>query len=62
MVSAGKAAGRRGIAIKGDMAREDDIARMFKTVDDELGRLTHFVYNAGITGGYRAARGRRRLR
>ncbi len=34
------------------MAREDDIARMFKTVDDELGRLTHFVYNAGITGGY----------
>jgi len=52
VVSAAKAAGRRGIAIKGDMAREDDIARMFKTVDDELGRLTHFVYNAGITGGY----------
>ena len=47
-----QAAGRRGIAIKGDMAREDDIARMFKTVDDELGRLTHLVYNAGITGGY----------
>ena len=52
VVSAVQAAGRRGIAIKGDMAREDDIARMFKTVDDELGRLTHFVYNAGITGGY----------
>ena len=52
VVSAVQAAGRRGIAIKGDMAREDDIARMFKTVDGELGRLTHFVYNAGITGGY----------
>ena len=52
VVSAAKAAGRRGIAIQGDMAREDDIARMFETVDDELGRLTHLVYNAGITGGY----------
>ena len=52
VVAAVQAAGRRGIAIKGDMAREDDIARMFKTVDDELGRLTHLVYNAGITGGY----------
>jgi len=52
VVAAVQAADRRGIVIKGDMAREDDIARMFKTVDDELGRLTHFVYNAGITGGY----------
>ena len=52
VVSAVRAAGRRGIAIKGDLAREDDIARMFKTVDDELGRLTHLVYNAGVTGGY----------
>ena len=52
VVSAVQASGRRGIAIKGDMAREDDIARMFKSIDDEFGRLTHFVYNAGITGGY----------
>ena len=52
VVAAVQAADRRGIVIKGDMAREDDIARMFKTVDDELGRLTHLVYNAGITGGY----------
>jgi NAD(P)-dependent dehydrogenase (short-subunit alcohol dehydrogenase family) len=52
VVSSVQAAGRRGIAIKGDMAREDDIARMFRTVDGELGRLTHLVYNAGITGGY----------
>ena len=52
VIAAVKAAGRRGIAIKGDLGREDDIARMFETVDKELGRLTHLVYNAGITGGY----------
>jgi NAD(P)-dependent dehydrogenase (short-subunit alcohol dehydrogenase family) len=52
VVSAVQAAGRRGIAIKGDMAREADIERMFATVDKELGRLTHLVYSAGITGGY----------
>jgi NAD(P)-dependent dehydrogenase (short-subunit alcohol dehydrogenase family) len=45
-------AGRRAVAIQGDMARESDIDRMFATIDKELGRLTHLVYNAGITGGY----------
>jgi NAD(P)-dependent dehydrogenase (short-subunit alcohol dehydrogenase family) len=45
-----KAAGRRGIAVQADMAREDDIVRMFETVDRDLGRLTHLVYNTGITG------------
>jgi NAD(P)-dependent dehydrogenase (short-subunit alcohol dehydrogenase family) len=45
-----KAAGRRAVAVQADMAREDDIARMFDTVDRELGRLTHMVYNTGITG------------
>jgi len=43
--------GRRAIAVQGDMGRQADIARMFETVDKELGRLTHLVYNAGITGG-----------
>jgi NAD(P)-dependent dehydrogenase (short-subunit alcohol dehydrogenase family) len=52
VISAVKTAGRRGIAIKGDLAREADIASMFETVDRELGRLTHLVYNAGITGAY----------
>ncbi len=33
------------------MAREADIDRMFATIDKELGRLTHLVYNAGTTGG-----------
>ena len=45
------AAGRRAIAIQGDMAREADIDRTFATIDKELGRLTHLVYNAGTTGG-----------
>ena len=52
VVAAVKKAGQRAIAIQGDMAREEDIARMFETIDKELGRLTHLVYNAGTTGRY----------
>jgi NAD(P)-dependent dehydrogenase (short-subunit alcohol dehydrogenase family) len=44
------AAGRRAIAVQADMGQEADIERMFATVDDKLGRLTHFVYNTGIIG------------
>jgi NAD(P)-dependent dehydrogenase (short-subunit alcohol dehydrogenase family) len=44
------AAGRRAIAVQADMSKEADIERMFATVDEKLGRLTHFVYNTGITG------------
>jgi len=44
------AAGRRGVAVQADMGQEADIERMFATVDDKLGRLTHFVYNTGIIG------------
>jgi NAD(P)-dependent dehydrogenase (short-subunit alcohol dehydrogenase family) len=43
-------AGRRAVTVQGDMGREADIARMFAAVDKDLGRLTHLVYNAGITG------------
>jgi NAD(P)-dependent dehydrogenase (short-subunit alcohol dehydrogenase family) len=50
MVEEAKGAGRRAIAVQGDMGREDDVARAFETIDRELGRLTHLVYNAGITG------------
>jgi NAD(P)-dependent dehydrogenase (short-subunit alcohol dehydrogenase family) len=50
VVAAMTAAGRRAIAVQADMSREDDIARMFATVDDKLGRLTHLVCNTGITG------------
>ena len=51
VVAAVKAAGQRAVAIQGDMAREDDIARTFATIDKELGRLTHLVYSSGTTGG-----------
>jgi len=43
-------AGRRAVAIQADMARDDDIVRLFATVDAKLGRLTHLVCNTGITG------------
>ena len=45
-----EAAGRRAIAVQADMAQEADIVRMFATVDEKLGRLTHLVYNTGIIG------------
>jgi NAD(P)-dependent dehydrogenase (short-subunit alcohol dehydrogenase family) len=51
VVQAVRAAGRRAVAIQGDMAREADIDRTFATIDKEVGRLTHLVYNAGTTGG-----------
>jgi NAD(P)-dependent dehydrogenase (short-subunit alcohol dehydrogenase family) len=50
VVAAVKAAGRRAIAIQGDMAKEADVARVFATIDQELGRVTHLVYNSGTTG------------
>jgi NAD(P)-dependent dehydrogenase (short-subunit alcohol dehydrogenase family) len=50
VVDAVKAQGRKAVAIPGDMASEADVERMFKTVDDKLGPLTHFVYNTGIPG------------
>jgi NAD(P)-dependent dehydrogenase (short-subunit alcohol dehydrogenase family) len=50
VIDAVKAQGRAGLAIQGDMGVEADIARMFETVDEKLGPLTHFVYNCGITG------------
>ena len=40
----------RGIAIKGDMGSDADIARMYEEVDKKLGTLTHLVNNAGIIG------------
>jgi NAD(P)-dependent dehydrogenase (short-subunit alcohol dehydrogenase family) len=35
---------------QGDMALEADIERVFTNMDKKLGRLTHLVNNAGITG------------
>ena len=49
VVAAVKAKGRNAVAIAADMGHEADVERMFKEAD-ALGRLTHFVYNAGIPG------------
>jgi NAD(P)-dependent dehydrogenase (short-subunit alcohol dehydrogenase family) len=46
-----RAAGRRALAIRADMASEADIDAMFAEVDG-FGPLTAMVYNAGITGAH----------
>lgn len=45
-------AGGQAVIVQADTAREDDIERMFQTVDSELGIVTALVNNAGITGGF----------
>jgi len=50
VVAAVMQAGRRAVAIQADMGKEADIDRMFKELDAKLGRITHLVYNTGITG------------
>jgi len=44
--------GRRAIAVQADMAREDDIVRMFERVDRELGPVTALVNNAAMAVKY----------
>ena len=48
VVAAIAAAGGRAIAVQADVAVEADVVRLFRTVDDRLGRLTALVNNAGI--------------
>jgi NAD(P)-dependent dehydrogenase (short-subunit alcohol dehydrogenase family) len=43
-------AGGRALAVQADVAREDEVERLFHTVDAELPPLTALVNNAGITG------------
>ena len=38
----------KAIAVAGDVASEADVVRLFKTVDEKLGRVTALVNNAGI--------------
>jgi NAD(P)-dependent dehydrogenase (short-subunit alcohol dehydrogenase family) len=51
VVASVRQSGGRAIAVKGDMGNEDDIARLFATVERELGPPTHLIYSCGITGG-----------
>ncbi len=50
VVAACEAAGAKAVALQGDMAREEDITRVFEAAKEALGPLTHVVNNAGITG------------
>jgi len=45
-----EAAGRRAVALKGDMGREADIERVFDEAAKALGPVTHFVHSSGIIG------------
>ena len=42
------ATGQRGIAVKANIANEAEVTNLFKTVDQELGRISALVNNAGI--------------
>lgn len=48
VVSSVRAAGQRSLAVQADVSDEDQVRRMFATVDRELGRLTALVNNAGV--------------
>src|ERR1700680_2216888 len=50
VVGAIRASGGNAVAIQGDMKAEADIERVLQTLEREFGRLTHLVYNSGITG------------
>ncbi|MFZ0277120.1 MAG: SDR family oxidoreductase [Candidatus Sulfotelmatobacter sp.] len=42
----------RACAIQADVAREEDVIRLFETAERELGRIKALVNNAAITGGF----------
>jgi len=50
-VDAIAAAGGNAIAIRADIAHEEDVVRLFLEAERELGPLAALVNNAGITGG-----------
>ena len=42
--------GVRALTVQGDVAKEADVLRLFETVEEELGRPSALVNNAGIVG------------
>ncbi len=48
VVSEIESAGGQALAVQADVAREDQILRMFETLDREFGRLDGLVNNAGV--------------
>ena len=45
-----KKSGGRSVTVQGDMAKEEDIIRVFDDTTRALGPITHFVHSAGIGG------------
>jgi NAD(P)-dependent dehydrogenase (short-subunit alcohol dehydrogenase family) len=50
VIASCREAGANAIACQGDMAIEADVLRVFEEATSSLGRLSHVVNNAGITG------------
>ena len=48
VVQQAKSVGVRAIHVQGDVAREEDVLRLFEVCDQEMGKLTALVNNAGI--------------
>jgi NAD(P)-dependent dehydrogenase (short-subunit alcohol dehydrogenase family) len=46
-----RASGGQAIAIRADVAQEDEVARMFREIDERLGPLVALVNSAGTDGG-----------
>ena len=43
-----KADGGRALAVAADISQEDEVVKLFRTVDDKLGKISALVNNAGI--------------
>src|SRR5580693_2905910 len=49
--------GGRAVAMQGDVGREKDILRLFKSAEKEFGVIGGLVNNAGVTGGFARVEG-----
>jgi NAD(P)-dependent dehydrogenase (short-subunit alcohol dehydrogenase family) len=47
-----QAQGGQGAVFQSDVSKEDDVLRLFRNVDAQLGRPSVLVNNGGITGGF----------
>ena len=47
-----RSSGGSAVAIRGDVALEADIIRLFQDAEQELGPIYGLVNNAGVTGGF----------
>jgi NAD(P)-dependent dehydrogenase (short-subunit alcohol dehydrogenase family) len=46
-----RAAGNEACAVQADVSVEEDVVRLFRETDEQLGPVTHLVNNTGILGG-----------